>query len=107
MKLQPAKLSHEDRAAQLVQQAIEAQCVVTAWSALDSQENTVGPYRLAFGTARFAVVAWGKSLNQIKPQRDYSHAIDAAYTFVSRVGSTRANTAARAALKKAGITVKP
>lgn len=92
---------HETTVAR-VAQCIEAKIVLVAHNALDHEDTTVGPYSEAVDRGiRFACL----SVKGKAPDRFAATAQNAADGFVSRVGTTRANEAAKAAAKKAGITL--
>lgn len=102
------KLSRDETAATRVTQLIEAGRVLVAHNARDHEETSVGPYREAVDRGyRFACIGdKGRADGLLhRGAREHRTAESAAWTFLERVGSTRANEAARAAAKKHGITL--
>lgn len=98
----PKKPTRHETTVARVAQCIEAKIVLVAHNALDHEDTTVGPYHEAVDRGiRFACL----SVKGKAPDRLATLAQNAADGFVSRVGSTRANEAAKAAAKKAGITL--
>lgn len=93
----PRKLSHNDKAALRVALCIERGHVLHSHNALVHEDTTVGPYREAVDRwNRYAVIGVrGKS-----PEALFKTPIEAAYVFVERVGSTRANDVARDMAKR-------
>ena len=68
----------------------------------------VGPYREAVDRGfRFAVIGdKGRAEAKLGVGREFTTAENAAWGFINRVGSTRANDAAKAAAKKRGIALE-
>ena len=96
------KLNRHETTVARVAQLIAAGVVLTAHNAVAREESTVGPYHEAVDRGiKFARL----STKGRAPERMARSAEDAADGFVSRVGSTRANDSAKAAAKKAGITL--
>lgn len=87
----PKKPSHNDKAVARVVDVLARGKILKAYSPLDHEDVTVGPYHEAVDRGnRFAVIGWrGQS-----PQRVFRTALEAAHSFVGRVGSTRAREAA-------------
>lgn len=87
----PVKLSHNDKAAARVTEAIKAGRILTAYAPLTHEDTTVGPYKEAVDAGkRFAVI--GVKTGHITR---WATAEEAAWAFVvDRVGSTRAREAA-------------
>ncbi len=81
---------------------IERRVVLTAHNALDHEDTTVGPYGEAVDRGiRFACIG----VRGRCPEQRTRTAREAAEVFVDRVGTGRANTAARAAAKSRGLTL--
>ena len=81
---------------------IERRIVLIAHNALDHEDTTVGPYGEAVDRGiRFACIGVrGRS-----PEQRTRTAREAAEIFVDRVGTSRANTAARAMAKARGLVL--
>ena len=81
---------------------IERRVVLTAHNALDHEDTTVGPYGEAVDRGiRFACIG----VRGRCPEQRTRTAREAAEVFVDRVGTGRANTAARAAAKSRGLAL--
>ena len=104
----PRKLTRDEVAAARVAQLIEARVVLVAHNHLAAEDTTVGPYQEAVDRGyRFAVIGdKGRAEQRLGVGREFRTSTDAAAAFVGRVGSTRANDAAKAAAKKRGIALK-
>lgn len=75
---------------------ITAGVVLTAHNALQHEDTTVGPYHEAVDRGiRFACIG----VRGRAPERREARAVDAAEAFVERVGTGRANDAAKLAAK--------
>lgn len=86
---------HETTVAR-VAAVISAGVVLTAHNALQHEDTTVGPYHEAVDRGvRFACIG----VRGRAPERRESRAVDAAEAFVARVGTGRANDAAKSAAK--------
>jgi hypothetical protein len=98
----PRKLSRNEVAIARVAQVIEAGRVLVAYNALANEDATVGTYHEAVDRGiRFACLS-------VKGRTTDQHtktALDAAEVFVMRVGSTRANDAAKATAKQHGLVL--
>lgn len=96
------KLNRHETTVARVAQIIKAGTVLVAHNAVAHEDATVGPYHEAVDRGiKFACL----STKGRAPERMAKSAEDAADGFVCRVGSTRANDAAKAAAKKNGITL--
>lgn len=104
----PRKLSRNETAVARVAQLISAGLVLVAHNALDHEDTSVGPYREAVDRGfRFAVIGdKGRAEAKLGVGREFTTAENAAWGFINRVGSTRANDAAKAAAKKRGIALE-
>lgn len=94
----PRKLNRNEIAIARVAQVIKAGHVLIAHNAMDSEDTTVGTYHEAVDRGiRFACIG----VKGRAPERRTATAEDAAECFVmERVGSSRANEAAKAAAKR-------
>ena len=91
------KLSHNDKAANRVIEAVKAGQVLKASDVLRRDELTVGAFSEAVDRgARFAIIGW--RTGQTTTFRTLE---EAAWTFVAKVGSTRARDAAITGMKRA------
>lgn len=94
------KLTRHETTVARVAQVIKANIVLTAHNAVAHEKTTVGPYHEAVDRGiRFACL----STKGRAPERMARSAEDAADGFVARVGGSRANDAAKAAAKNAGL----
>lgn len=98
----PRKLNRYETTVARVAQIIAAGYVLIAHNALACEDATVGTYHEAVDRGiRFACLSVkGRVCDQ-----HTTLAIEAADHFVSRVGTTRANDAAKAMARKQGITL--
>ncbi len=96
------KLTRHEITVARVSAVISRAIVLTAHNALDHEDTTVGPYHEAVDCGvRFACIgSRGRA-----PERREARADAAAEAFVARVGAGRANEAARAAAKRAGLVL--
>jgi hypothetical protein len=103
----PRKLTRNETAVARVAQLIQAGVVLVAHNALDHEDTSVGPYHEAVDRGyRFAVIGdKGRAEQRCGVSREHTTAENAAWGFVNRVGSTRANDAAKAAAKRRGIAL--
>jgi hypothetical protein len=96
----PRKLNRHETTVARVAQIISTGRVLVAYNALANEDATVGPYSEAVDKGiRFACLS-------VKGRRSDCHtqtAEDAASVFVQRVGTTRANEAAKTVARQNGI----
>jgi hypothetical protein len=97
------KLNRNDIAIARVAQVIAAGHVLVAHNALAHEDTTVGPYHEAVDSGiRFACIGVKGKTSEERTRK----AEDAAWSFVmERVGSSRANDAAKAAAKRHGLVL--
>lgn len=89
MKKPILKLSNNEKAVCRVVEALKRGRVLTAYNALDRETTTAGTYNEAVDCGhRFAVIGWRTGRQTLTRTVE-----DAAWSFVSRVGSTRAREA--------------
>lgn len=103
----PRKLTRDEVAAARVAQLVKAGAVLVAHNHLDHEDTSIGQYHEAVDRGyRFAVIGdKGRAEQRFGVVREFKTLECAAAAFVGRVGSTRANDAARAAAKKRGLTL--
>lgn len=97
-----AKLNRHETTVARVAAVIADGCVLTAHNAVDHEDTTVGPYHEAVDRGvRYACIG----VRGRRPELREARAVDAAEGFVGRVGTGRANDAARAMAKSRGLTL--
>jgi hypothetical protein len=102
MAKQPRKLNRHETAVARVAEFIGTGRVLVAYNALANEDATVGPYSEAVDQGiRFACL----SVKGRVSDRHTTTAEDAAECFVERVGTTRANEAAKAGAKRTGFAL--
>jgi len=96
------KLSRHETTVARVAAVISRSLVLTAHNAILHEDTTVGPYHEAVDRGvRYACIGTrGRA-----PERRESRADAAAEAFVDRVGTSRANDAAKTAAKRVGLVL--
>jgi hypothetical protein len=96
------KLNRHEITVARVAQIISLGHVLVASNALDHEDTTVGPFHEAVDRGiRFACIG----VKGRRPEQHTQRADDAADHFVSRVGTTRANDAAKTSARKHNIAL--
>lgn len=102
MRSPTRKLSRHETTVARVSAVIARSIVLTAHNAILHEDTTVGPYHEAVDRGvRFACIG----VRGRAPERRESQADAAAEAFISRVGSGRANDAAKMAAKRLGLVL--